>query len=584
MKEFFKMFGAVMAGLFSWGCLTTIVWIAILSSLVGGLFNDSDIPLEIEHNSVLKLDLSKSISERSATRYSNLYSAMSASDVELLGLNDIENALESAAYDDDISALYISCTGYNLPDPATAEALRKMILRFKESGKPVVAFSNSYSNFDYYVATAADSVYMRKSGNFQLSGLGSQLMYYKGALDKFGISAQVIRHGKFKSAVEPFLQETMSEENRSQISAYLSDIWSEIASGISESRGIQLDKIESYANSLELFSDCGLCVSEGFLDGVLLESDVKNCISELVSADKPRYLSVKEYCSYLVNTSEAQSRIAVIYADGELSYEQTETSFSSTEIVESIKSALNDVDVKAVVLRVNSPGGAADEAEVIYSELLKLKDSKPLVVSMGGYAASGGYYISAPADMIFAENTTITGSIGVFGLMLSPDKLLKNTLGINLQSVKTHKHSGFMNFMGDIPSDEVDIMQRSVEQVYSTFVSHVAEGRGMTFDDVDAIAQGRVWTGKTALELGLVDEIGSLCDAIDCAAYLADVKSFQLKEYPDVKDGLSEIFSSLMEASAKAYYGDEIYQQRNFVRRIKSYVGVQALMPASRIY
>ncbi len=578
------MFGAVIAGLFTWGCLTTIIWILVLSSFIGSMMSDSDDVVRVRKGSVLKLDLSKPVSERSATRYSNIYSSLSVGGVESLGLNDIERALETAAFDDCIDALYISCTDYNVPDPATAEAIRKMILRFRGSGKPAVAFSNSYTNFDYYIASAADSVYMRRAGDFQMCGLGSQLMYYKGALDKFGISAQVIRHGKFKSAVEPFLQENMSDDNRRQISAYLSDIWSELMAGISEGRNIPEEKIDMYANSLELYTNSQLCLSEGFLDGIILESDLNGIFSSMVSADNPNIITIREYNSAYEDLSEAQSRIAVIYADGELSDEQSESSFSSKEIVEAISKSMKDKRVKAVVLRVNSPGGSADEAEIIYSELLKLREQKPLVVSMGGYAASGGYYISAPAHRIFAENNTITGSIGVFGLLLSPEKLMKNTLGINMQQVQTHKHSGFMSFVGDMKSDEVDIMQQKVEQVYSEFVNHVADGRGMTFNAVDSIAQGRIWTGKSALAIGLVDEIGSLADAIECAAELADIKSYQLLEYPDVTDGLSELLNSLLEVSAQTFYGQEVYQQRKFINRLKSYNGVQALMPVSKIY
>lgn len=586
MKEFFKMFGASLAALLVWGCISTLFSLIFFFAILGSLGSDSQKKqVAISGKSVLKLDMSKSIAERPGSRYSSIYSSLSINSIESLGLHDVVRAIGNAASDSNIEALYIDCSEYSLPDPATVEALRRAVADFKsESGKPVYAFSHSYSNFDYYLASIADSVFMRVQGDFMMSGLGSEMMFYKGALDKFGITAQVIRHGKFKAAVEPFLQETMSDANREQVITYLNDFWGEIVDGISHSRNIPVDRINAHANSLDLFGNDDLCLSERFVDGIILESEMMEKLDAMSSCDEAKMVSMKDYIASISDNSKAESRVAVIYADGEITDRAGEDAFSSKEIVEAISDVMDDDDVKAVVLRVNSPGGSATEAEIMYQELLKLREKKPLVVSMGGYAASGGYYISAPAQRIFAENNTVTGSIGVFGLLLSPEKLLKNTLGINLQTVKTHDHSGFMNSVSEKTSDEIAVIQRSVENIYSVFVNHVADGRGMTFDQVDAIAQGRVWTGKSALRIGLVDEIGGLNDAVAFAAEMADIKSYKIKELPEPKDEIEELLNELLETSVKAYYGDELYQQKTFVDRIKSMTGVQAYLPVSRIY
>ena len=586
MKEFLKMTGAVITGLVLWGIIQGFFMFFIFAMMLASVGkSDSKEKVSVEDKSVLRINLCDAIDDRSSTDFRSIYSSFSLDKVQRLGLNDISRSMYAATDDDKIVGLCINCSNYNLDDIATADALRHLILEFKElSGKPVYAFSNSYNNLDYYVATACDSVFMRTFGDFSLTGLCSQSLYYKGALDKFGIEAQVIRHGKFKAAVEPYLQDKMSDANRLQTTAYLTDIWNSIAKAITDGRGIERSTIDKMTNSLDLYCHDQLCMDEGFLDGVILESDFDSKVAAAMGSEddngKPKYITISKYAKSLPNEEISSDKVAILYASGEIvSDDNGDQCITSKALVSNIEEVMNDDKVKAVVLRVNSPGGSAVEAEIIYQELLKLKAEKPLVVSMGGYAASGGYYISSCADKIFAEPNTITGSIGVFGLMLCPQKLLNNTLGINVETVKTHDKSSIMSSVESRTAAELAIMQRGVENVYDVFVQHVADGRGMTVAQVDSIAQGRVWTGTSALNLGLVDQLGDLEDAILCAAELAKIEDgYKVKEYPEEsEDNFIQIFSELTGEAARAIYGNEIYEQRKLVNAFKQRTGVQAL-------
>jgi protease-4 len=539
----------------------------------------------VEDYSVLRINLSDAIADRSSVDYTSIYSSFSFDRVQRMGLNEISRCMYKAADDDKIVGLCINCSDYNLEDIATADALRELIVEFKKrSHKPVYAFSNSYNNFDYYIATACDSVYMRTFGDFALTGLCSQSLYYKGALDKFGIQPQVIRHGKFKAAVEPYLQEKMSDANKLQITTYLTDIWNVVAKAITDGRGIERVTIDKYVSSLDCFSNDKVCIDEHFLDGVMLESNFDEKLAAEMGSENedgnPKYVTIDKYADSIIDTDKSTSEVAVLYAAGEIvSDDNGEQCITSKALVEDIKAVASNDDVKAVVLRINSPGGSAVEAEIIYQELLKLKGEKPIVVSMGGYAASGGYYIASCADRIFAEPNTITGSIGVFGLLLCPQKLLNNTLGINIETVKTHDKSDFMSTMEPKSVAEMAVLQRSVENIYDVFLQHVADGRNMTVEQVDSIAQGRVWTGTTASHIGLVDELGGLEEAILYAAQLAELEDgYKVNEYPkEDETGIMKIFSQLTGEAARVFYGDEIYEQRKFVEAFKHRTGVQAL-------
>ena len=590
MKEFFKMFGAALAALFVWGIISGLAsmmfFIVFLSSLDTQSNNDD---VTIKKNSVLELDLSKTVAERSDKSYLLQYSSsLKLNDMEIIGLNDIEEALSKAKDDNKIQALYVNLSECHFPDIASAEAIRKMILDFRECGKPTFAFADSYRALNYYVATACEKIYMRKLGDFVFAGLSSESMYYKGALDKFGIEAQIIRHGKFKSAVEPFMQEKMSDANRLQTQTYLNDIWKTILTGISQSRNVSESQLNKYADNLSLYSNDDLCISSGLIDSVLFEDEFMTKLFESVDltyTNESETVSISKYCKSLENDYAGNPNIAVIYATGEIvSDDNGEECITSKSMLKSIREVMDDDDIKAVVLRVNSPGGSAVEAEIIYNELKKLQAQKPLVVSMSGYAASGGYYIACPADKILAEETTITGSIGVFGLLLSPEKLVKNTLGINIEIVSTNKHADFETGITIKDSEEMRALQNSVENVYDIFISHVAEGRKMTKAEVDSVGQGRVWTGISALNIGLVDQIGGLQDAINEAANLADLSSYKIKTLPEKEDGISKFMNTLFEVSATKIYGNEFYEYKKAADKLKNRKGVQCYMQPAKIY
>ena len=591
MKEFFKMTGAVLVGLCIWGCIMGIFTFMFFVMMVAGLgSSDSKQTVEVEDNSVLRINLGDAIDDRSSTDYSSIYNSFSFDKMQKLGLNEISRCIHSAINDDKIVGLYINCSNYNIAELAIADELRNMIVDFKQrSGKPVYAFSNSFGNLDYYVATACDSIYMRVMGDFSLTGLCAQSLYYKGALDKFGIDAYVVRHGKFKAAVEPFLQDKMSDDNKLQITTYLTDIWNVIAAAITEGRGIERATIDKFVNSLDFYCDDDVCIGEGFIDGVMLESDFDSkVVSEMGSENdegNPKYLSISKYSRTITDDDGCSSKIAVLYAGGEIVGDDNGAQcITSKDMVKEIKAVAKDDDVKAVVLRINSPGGSAVEAEIIYNELLKLKEKKPVVVSMGGYAASGGYYIASCANKIIAEPNTITGSIGVFALFFNIKKLLNSALGITVETVKTHEKSAIMSGADPKSDSEIAVMQRSVEHVYSIFLQHVADGRGMSVEQVDSIAQGRIWTGTSALDIGLVDQLGGLEDAIICAAQLAEIEDgYKVREYPEEEDEFMQIFSSLANEAARVMYGDEVYEQMRFVKDIKSRNGVQALAPTAII-
>ena len=586
MKEFLKMTGAVLTGLCLWGIVQAFFMFITFAMMIASLNKaDKKDATVVEDYSVLRINLSDAIADRSSVDYTSIYSSFSFDRVQRMGLNEISRCMYKAADDDKIVGLCINCSDYNLEDIATADALRELIVEFKKrSHKPVYAFSNSYNNFDYYIATACDSVYMRTFGDFALTGLCSQSLYYKGALDKFGIQPQVIRHGKFKAAVEPYLQEKMSDANKLQITTYLTDIWNVVAKAITDGRGIERVTIDKYVSSLDCFSNDKVCIDEHFLDGVMLESNFDEKLAAEMGSENedgnPKYVTIDKYADSIIDTDKSTSEVAVLYAAGEIvSDDNGEQCITSKALVEDIKAVASNDDVKAVVLRINSPGGSAVEAEIIYQELLKLKGEKPIVVSMGGYAASGGYYIASCADRIFAEPNTITGSIGVFGLLLCPQKLLNNTLGINIETVKTHDKSDFMSTMEPKSVAEMAVLQRSVENIYDVFLQHVADGRNMTVEQVDSIAQGRVWTGTTASHIGLVDELGGLEEAILYAAQLAELEDgYKVNEYPkEDETGIMKIFSQLTGEAARVFYGDEIYEQRKFVEAFKHRTGVQAL-------
>lgn len=553
--------------------------------LIGAIFG-GDETVSVKSDSVIELNL-KEIQNDYAGKYKDPWVTV-FSDKKDIGLTDVINAIEAAKTDDKIKGISILNDESSL-GLAQYKDLRNALESFKKSGKFVWAYANAYSQKEYYLNSVANTIYLNPAGDLDFKGLSSEVMFFKDFQDKSGIHMEVIRHGKYKSAVEPFLENKMSDANREQMTALLNSIWTTVSTDISKSRNIPVTKLNEIANGL-LARTPEMAKTEHLIDIIAYEDVYHNAIKKALKVtgdDDYNKISIDDYTQNNVTTAltnTASDQIAIIYAQGEIgSGEGDVNEIGEGSMRRSLQEARKNEDVKAIVLRINSPGGSAMTSDLIWREIEITKKVKPVVVSMGNYAASGGYYIACNADKIYAENNTITGSIGVFGILpnFSP---LANKLGINTEQVKTHENAA--NYSPFVPVDEKfkAFTLESVEQIYKTFVTHVAEGRKMTFAQVDAIAQGRVWSGTQALKIGLVDKIGGLDDAIAEAAKIAKIKSYSTQNYPEYEKNFNDILSGLpfaksKEAFIKEEIGEENYLLIEQVKRLQKQKGVQAMIP-----
>lgn len=555
--------------------------------LIGTIFGGDD-SVTVKADSVIELDL-KEINNDYAGKFTDPWVTEFSKDGKI-GLTDVINAIEAAKTDDKIKGISILNDESSL-GLAQYKALRNALESFKKSGKFVWAYANTYSQKEYYLNSVANTIYLNPVGDLDFKGLSSEVMFFKNFQEKTGIHMEVIRHGKYKSAVEPFLENKMSDANREQITALLNSIWSTVVTDISKSRNISVSKLNEIANGL-LARTPEMAKNQHLVDIVAYEDVYHNAIKKAlkVTGDEDyNKISISDYTQNYITTAltnTATNEIAIIYAQGEIgSGEGDVNQIGEGSMRRSLKEARENEDVKAIVLRIDSPGGSALTSDLIWREIEITKKVKPVVASMGNYAASGGYYIACNANKIFAENNTITGSIGVFGVLpnFSP---LANKLGINTEQVKTHENSA--NYSPFVPVDEKfkAFTLESVENIYNTFVTHVAEGRKMTFNQVDAIAQGRVWSGSEALKIGLVDKIGGLNDAINEAAKIAKIKSYSTRNYPEYEKNLSDVLSGLPFAQSKETFikeeiGEENYLLIEHIKRLQKLKGAQAIMPYS---
>lgn len=553
--------------------------------LIGTIFGGDD-KVSVKNDSVIELDL-KQIDNDYAGKYKDPWVTV-FSDKQRVGLTDVINAIEAAEKDDNIKGISILNDQSSL-GLAQYKDLRNALENFKKSGKFVWAYANTYSQKEYYLNSVADKIYLNPAGDLDFKGLSSEVMFFKDFQEKSGIHMEVIRHGKYKSAVEPFLENKMSDANREQVTALLNSIWSTICSDISKSRNIPVDKLNQIANGL-LARTPEMAKAQHLVDIVAYEDVYHQAIRKALKVnDDEDYnkISILDYTQNHVTTALtniADNQIAIIYAQGEIASGEGDVNvIGEGSMRRSLQEARKNEDVKAIVLRIDSPGGSALTSDLIWREIEITKKVKPVIVSMGNYAASGGYYIACNANKIYAESNTITGSIGVFGVLpnFSP---LANKLGINTEQVKTHENSA--NYSPFVPVDEKfkAFTLESVEQIYKTFVTHVAEGRKMSFDQVDAIAQGRVWSGSEAVKIGLVDKIGGLNDAIAEAAKIAKIKDFTTQNYPEYEKTFGDLMGSLpfaqsKEAFIKEEIGEENYLLIEQVKRLQRQKGVQAMMP-----
>lgn len=539
----------------------------------------------VEPGSVLKIDLAESIVDQPVNDPLASFDPMSMNVQKSVSNMQVMRAIEAASQDENIEGIYINLTGAGTASAAMLEEIRNYLKRFKESEKFVIAYGETYSQGGYYLASTADSIFLNPAGQMEWRGLAAQVMFYKGLLDKLGVEPQVFRHGTFKSAIEPYILNKMSPANRTQMETYINSIWGTIVEGVAESRNLSIDSLNMYASDLSAMQPED-ALDKRMIDALKYEDEVEDVMREKLALDADAeipFVSLGEYIAAKPYTpTYSDNKIEVIYAEGQIVQGNSENgTLGSTTLADQLAEARMDEEVKAVVLRVNSPGGSALASEVMWREMELLRQQKPVIVSMGDYAASGGYYISAPADAIVADATTLTGSIGVFGLMFNAENALQNKLGVTVDVAKSNPSADMNGMFRGVTSTEREFIMKGIEQVYTTFVNHVADGRNMTFDSVDAIGQGRVWTGNDGKRIGLVDQIGGLHEAIAIAADKAEcIDDFMVREAISEQTGLAAILNSLQMHISDRKMRKEMgvfYEDYCKLRAMMDNQGVQAL-------
>ena len=520
--------------------LFSIILIIILFLIFISILIPKQKEIIVKKNSILKINLDKSILDRTSSNPLPSFDGLNISSTDNIELKEILDNIDKAKFDKKISGIYLNLSGIK-SGMSSVEEIRNKLLDFKTTGKFIYSYSEVYSQLSYYLSSVSDSVFLNPQGIVEFNGFSAGVVFYKDLLEKIGLEIQVIRHGKFKSAVEPYMYNGMSDENREQLEKMLNSMSNVINEGVSQQRNISLKRINEIINNLELNSSKA-CKQLNFIDDLKYEDEV---ITFLENKSK-NIIDFNDYMNVTSEKSVSQDKIAIIYATGPInSGKGSYNSIGSETTVKAIRQANEDEKVKAIVLRVNSPGGSALASDIILRELNLAKQKKKIIVSMGDYAASGGYYISCNADKIIANNTTLTGSIGVFGIVPNTQKLLNEKIGVYIDTVNTHKYSDLGSGNRKLTKYELDVIQNSVEDVYETFITHVSKGRGISTVEVDKIGQGRVWSGVDALEIGLIDEIGGLEDAIESAAELSELEDYRIITLPNKKDEFDEFLKKL---------------------------------------
>lgn len=585
MKSFIKYTMATVVGIFLTMTLFTIISIISLA----GMMATEGMSAPIKEKSILRLDLSGTLAERSD---SNPFAALMGEENMALSLEDALLALDKAAKNENIIGVYLE-GGAMGANPGMAQELRQALVEFKESGKWVVAYGDSYGKTAYYLSSVADSVLLNPEGNVDFGGMASQIMFYKDVMEKIGVKMQVFKVGTYKSAVEPFICTEMSPANREQVTSYLFSIWTNMLKDVAESRNMEVGKLNSLADSLTMISEASVALNGGLVDKLCYMDEVKAILREKSGLededDDLVFASVADVAKSETLDEKVDEQVAVYYAYGEIVQSQgtglgmsQEHQIVGEKMIKDLQDLREDDDVKAVVIRVNSPGGSAFASEQIWREVCLLKEKKPVVVSMGGMAASGGYYISCAANRIFAEPTTLTGSIGIFGMIPDMSELMTEKIGLKFDVVKTNEMSDIGTMARPFNEAESAQMQKMINRGYDLFTKRVADGRGMAQDSVKLIAEGRVWTGEQGLNIGLVDELGNLDDAVAHAAELAKVEKFRSVPYP----GADNPFDQLLNQTKGGYLDSELrellgegYAVYSLVRNVKDADRIQARMP-----
>lgn len=584
MKDFIKFTFASLLGVLLAGIVFAILGIV---SMVG-MMATSDTETVVKENSIFTLKLNGTLSERASA---NPFQSFLGEENTNYGLDEILSSIQKAKDNENIKGIYLHAEALETSF-ASLEEIRSALMDFKESGKWIVAYGDQYDQGTYYLASTADKIIVNPQGSIAWHGLASQVVFFKDLLGKLGVDMQIFKVGTYKSAVEPFIATEMSPANREQTTAYITSIWNKLLEDISASRNLSVDSLNYYADQMMDLRPAQDYITYGMADTLMYKDEVLSYLKNMSNreADESlRTLSLEDMKNVKRNVPKDKSGniIAVYYAYGEIDNStSTDEGIDSKKVCRDLRKLREDETVKAVVLRVNSPGGSAYGSEQIWNEVVKMTAEKPVVVSMGDYAASGGYYISCAADCIVANPTTLTGSIGIFGMFPNMEKLFSDKLGLNFDMVKTNKLADMGDLTRPFNAAESEIMQNYINNGYKLFVKRCADGREMTTEAIEKIAEGRVWTGATAKELGLVDELGGLDKALEIAAEKAGVEAYSTITYP-AKEGM---FSSLLNQSKNDYIEGQLeesigeyYHQFKFIKNLKEADPVQARLPFEMI-
>ncbi len=578
MKQFFKFTLASVLGVIIGSIFFFVLFLGILSAI--GSSRESE--KKLKENSVYELELSGNLIERSEDNPLEAVfgEIMNTPSQESIGLDDVLENIRKAKNNPLIKGIYLK-NGMLIGGISSLTEIRQALIDFKQSGKFIVAYADLYEQTNYYLASVADKMYINPEGVVDLRGISTQLMFFKNTLEKVGVEMQVVRVGTYKAAVEPFINTSMSDANRKQVESMTASVWDGIVREIATSRKLEIEKINNFADEMMTFQPSSKLIEYQLVDSLVYEDQMEDILKTLVGADveKVKHLAM---CRVANGDKYQREKVAIIYAFGAIDGGgSSEDGIVSSELVKTINEVAENEQVKAVVLRVNSPGGSAYGSEQIWRALSKLKERMPLVVSMGDYAASGGYYISCMADTILAQSNTLTGSIGIFGLIPNIEGLNKK-LGFNYEVVKTNKYSDFPSLNRPFKVEEKELLQAYVNRGYETFVKRCADGRKMTVDSIKVVGEGRVWTGEQALKIGLVDKIGGIKDAVAIAAKMANLSDFETKSFPEKEDFASKLLKGMGEdmetKMAKAFLGER-YQEILYIKEANKLELIQARLP-----
>ena len=584
MKEFFKYVLATVVGIF----IVSVIGFFLLFTVILTIIVSTEKQVAVDDNSLLVIDLDRQVVDRSPNDPLSNLNIPGFALAQTIGLDDIKESLYKAVNDNRIKGIYLKASAFG-GGMASAEEVRNMLLDFKrKSDKPIYAYGDNFDQKAYYVATVADKIVIHPMGSVDFRGLGGEMVFYKNLLEKIGVEIQVIRgpDNKFKAAVEPFMLEKMSDENREQQLVYMTSLWNRMLKGISETRNIPKDKLNELADEVLTFKYGSDMVAAGLIDKTGFKDEVLDDLREITGIQAKKGVPIIGATDYAkiqgFPEKLGRDKIAVIYLSGDIGVSLGSESIIGDEMGREIRKVRQDSTFKAIVLRVNSPGGAVFDSEIIWREVKLAAEEKTVVVSFGDVAASGGYYISCAADRIVAQPNTITGSIGIFATIPDFGELLNYKLGITTDVVKTNKNSDLLTLTRPMTGYENELLQKYIAQGYDTFLSHVAEGRNMNKEQVDAIGQGRVWSGENAKEIGLIDEFGGLDDAIKLAAEIAGLEEYHTVSLPALPSPFEQIFKNVTDNVRlhiiKNELGDK-YRYYEYFKNTTRYNGIFARMP-----